>query len=262
MAQRTNFAADSGRFIVWTLLPIVGAAAVSVLGLLASSVPRAETAGGLRFAALVVASALALLLIVKGVRDYRWGLSLAKTRYDTVKELHNRLGPALDVTTELAMVDPSDVDGRRAILRDVATQCCAALVAMTPSSADVRAVVFALAANPDQLQPIGRFGRRDEPRTFLLHSAAGQEITAYLTANPQNGAELYRDVRRYAPVGYEGRRELYRTFIRVPIWGNGTVFGMLTVDAPRAKSLLDDDTLLAELVASQLATAFAIAVPA
>ncbi|MFJ8896789.1 GAF domain-containing protein [Leifsonia sp. NPDC102414] len=260
MTGRTNLAADTGRFLVWTLLPVLGAAAVSVLGLLAAAIPEAATA--LRISAVIAACVLALLLLIKGIRDYRWGLSLEKARYDTVKELHNRLGPALDLMTELAMIDPSDTGGRKATLRAIADQCCAALVLMTPKSADVRAVVFAIAPDPDQLQPIGRFGRRDEPRTFLLDTPAGQEILEYLTADPQIGAELYPDIQKDAPTGYEGQRDRYRTFIRVPIWGNGTVFGMVTVDAPRKKSLLDDDKLLAELVASQLATAFAIAAPA
>ena len=51
----------------------------------------------------------------------------------------------------------------------------------------------------------------------------------------------------------------YDTFIRTPIRGNGVVFGMLTVDAPKAKSLKDGDVQLAELIAAEVSTAFVIA---
>lgn len=258
MSPRPRFVADGLRLSVWTLLPSALAAAASILGLLAAGDPAAAAA--LRFWAVMSASVLAVLLIVKGIRDYRWGQSLEKARYDAVRELHNTLGPALDMMTELATMDPSEDIARRAQLEKIADLCCSALVMMTPQSAEVRAVVFEIQPNPGRLQSIARFGRRDVPRVFYFDDPAGAEILLYLEA-ADKGAELYSDIKKNAPTGYEGDRDRYRTFIRVPIWANNIVFGMITVDAPKRKSLVGGDKLLAELVAAELATAFAIAAP-
>ncbi|RDV46318.1 hypothetical protein DOE76_04040 [Leifsonia sp. ku-ls] len=172
--------------------------------------------------------------------------------------MHNTLGPALDMMTKMAIIDPAENAARRALLEKVAEVCCGALVAMTPKSAQVRAVVFELSATSGLLEPIARFGRRDVPRTFDLSTAAGTEIVRYLEDAATVGAELYRDIKKRAPRRYAGDRDRYRTFIRAPIWANDVVFGMIAVDAPRKNSLVDGDKLLAELVAAELATAFAL----
>lgn len=246
--------ADGVRFTVWALLPVLLAAAVSVL-----SLGAAADAASFRGWAIACAVVLGVVLVAKAFRDYRWGRSLDRARYDAMRELHNTVGPALDMMTELATMDPSETATRRAQLEKIADLFCGALVKMTPQSTDVRAVVFALRADPDRLEAIGRFGRNDVPRTFLLADPAGDEIMTFLRADPPLGAELYPDIRKRAPEGYEGRRDRYRTFIRVPIWSNGALFGMLVVDSPKRKSLVDGDKLLAGLVAAELATAFAVA---
>ncbi len=61
-------------------------------------------------------------------------------------ELHNRRGAALDLTTEIALLDPREQQARQERLRSVAVQCCATLVTMTPATADVRAAVFTVRA--------------------------------------------------------------------------------------------------------------------
>jgi len=249
-------AADGGRLFLWTLLPVLLTACASVLSVMAAGDPAA--APSLRLWAILVTVALGVLLLVKGVRDYLWGRSLDSARYDAVRELHNTLGPALDMMTKMAMIDPAERAGRRALLEKVAEVCCSALVAMTPKSAQVRAVVFELSGTSGLLEPIARFGRKDIPRTFELTTAAGEEIVAYLEDAPTKGAELYRDIKKRAPSGYAGDRDRYRTFIRAPIWANDVVFGMIAVDAPSKNSLADGDKLLAELVAAELATAFAL----
>lgn len=249
-------AADSGRLFLWTLLPVLLTACASVLGIMAAGDPNA--APTLRVWAIVITIALGVLLLAKGLRDYPWGRSLDSARYDAVRELHNTLGPALDMMTKMAIIDPSENAARRALLEKVAEVCCGALVAMTPKSAQVRAVVFELSATSGLLEPIARFGRRDVPRTFDLSTAAGNEIVRYLEDAATTGAELYRDIKKRAPLGYAGDRDRYRTFIRAPIWANDVVFGMIAVDAPGKNSPVDGDKLLAELVAAELATAFAL----
>lgn len=258
MSEATRVAVDGFRLIFWSLIPIALTAAASTLGIMAAADPAAAPV--LRVWAIVFTIALGVLLLAKAFRDFRWGRSLEQARYDAIRELHNTLGPALDMMTEMALIDPAERIARRALLEKAAEVCCGALVAMTPKSADVRATVFELAVEPARLEPIARFGRRDVPRTFDLGTPAGEEIMTYLEQAETRGAELYRNIKRYAPADYEGDRNRYQTFIRTPIWANGVLFGMIAVDAPKKNSLAEDDKLLAELVAAELATAFAIAV--
>ena len=240
-----------------TVGPIVGAAVSTILGLLAGVSPT--HAAGLRIAAIVVAAVVLVLLVLKAVRDYRHQINVADARYAALKELHNRLGPALDIATEIALLDPAEIDARHQRLRSVAGQCCAAVVAMTPSAIDVRAAVFEVRpGDPDEVAPIAWFGRRDSPRTFRGDSQEGAEVLSYLSS-PHPVSERYTDTAQRAPAHYQGDTDRYRTFIRVPIYANNVVFGMLTVDAPKPGALTVGDELLAELIASQTAVAFAIA---
>lgn len=243
-------------FIVLTALPILLAAAGTGLGLWAAVV--ADNAVAMRIGAIVCAVVLAVLLVIKAVRDYRWGQNIKGARYDAVRELHDRLGPALDLMTEMALLEPDDRDSKREILRTIATHCCSVLVTMTPESVDVRAVVFALQP-PDEIVPLAQFGRSDFPRSFSQGTPAGQEIFEYLESGRSPKGELYTDTEENSPPHYEGDVARYQTFIRTPIRGSGVVFGMLTVDAPKSDSLRDGDVRLAELVAAELGTAFAIA---
>jgi hypothetical protein len=249
----------SGRvlvFVLLTIVPIGLAAAGTVLGIAATRDPAAAPA--LQLWAVMCAIALGLLLVVKAIRDYRRGITLQRARYNTLLELHDRIGPALDQMTELALLDRADMQSRRLLLRTIATTCCSALVSMTPSIKDVRAVVFEL-QQPSDVAPLAHFGRNDSPRTFSLSTPAGEEIYAYLKNGRASRGELYRNTKKNAPAHYSGDAARYQTFIRTPIRGNGVVFGMLTVDALKAGSLNNGDVRLAELIAAEVATAFAIA---
>jgi hypothetical protein len=175
-----------------------------------------------------------------------------------MKELRNKLNPALDLMAELAAVDPADSSPEllNESLRTIATHCCSALGAMMPASTDVRAIVYAV-KQPNELYPLARFGRNDLPRTFSFDEPDGAEILAYLSESSPEG-ELYTDILEEAPLHYGGDRARYRTFIRAPIWSSGAVFGMVAIDAPKAGSLSAGDVFLAELIAAELAPAFAI----
>ncbi|WP_125610643.1 hypothetical protein [Specibacter cremeus] len=216
----------------------------------------------LRYLAIAAGAVATGLLIVKAVRDHKRSLSVAEARYDTMKELRNKLGPALDLMAELAEVDPaySSPELLKESLKTIATHCCGALDAMIPASTDVRAIVYAM-NQPNGMYPLARFGRNDVPRTFSFDEQDGAEILAYLSSSSPEG-ELYTDTAREAPSDYEGDRARYRTFIRAPIWSSGVLFGMVTVDAPKAGSLSKGDVFLAELIAAELAPAFAIAAAA
>lgn len=213
----------------------------------------------LRYCAIVAGSLATVLLIIKAVRDHKNAESAAETRYDTMKELRDKVGPALDLMAELAAVDPTSSSPAllQQSLKTIATHCCSAVGAMMPGRTDVRTIVYAT-EEPNELRPIARFGRNDAPRTFSFDDPDGAEIFEYLSGSSPEG-ELYVDTSKKAPLHYRGDRARYRTFIRAPIWSSGAVFGMITIDAPPAGSLSKGDVFLAELIAAELALAFAIA---
>lgn len=264
----TAVAAGAGRtgwsLFLWSILPIIVTCAASVFGILgtltAGTAPDwligAVAAGSPPWLlySLVAAVALAVLLIAKAIRDFMFALSVRQARYDTVEELNDKLAPALNLMTDLAMLSPTAKKDKSALLRNIAHGCCSALVALA-GTAGVRATVYAL--NPTDVEPIATFGRSDPPRKFLLNSAQGQEIEIYLQGNPQ--PELYPDTRKDSPDHFESSSGRYRTFLRVPIYADGFSFGMVTVDARQNKSLKKHDLRVAELVAAALGTAFAIA---
>ena len=246
-------------FSLLTVGPIVGAAAVSILGLVAAQSADPARSSSLRTWGIVVAAVTCVVLIVKAARDHQHQLNLADARYAALKELHNKLGPALDSTTEIALLEPDEKQARRLRVENVAALCCSALVTMTPTAVDARATVFELRpGNPDEVAPIAHFGRKEPPRTFRGDTTEGTEVLSYLSSSSLK-SERYTDTLRKAPPTYQGDTARYRTFIRTPIYANNAVFGMLTVDAPKAKALTEGDLLLAELIASQMAVAFAVA---
>lgn len=255
MSARAERARTGFSFIFWTLLPILSASAVSILGIWAAA--DAVNAPVLRAWALAVAIALGVLLVAKAIRDYRWGQTLNEARYDAVKELRNKLGPALDLMTEMALLDPTETEARRGQLQVIATHCASALVAMTPD-ADTRAVVFQLDAEQDAIVPLARVGRHEVPRTFARSQPDGTEVMSYLESSNPSG-QLYPDTKKKHPTDYTGDRDRYRTFIRAAIYANDIVFGVVTLDAPRKRSLSKGDVRLVEFVAAELSVAFAIA---
>lgn len=241
-------------FILWEILPIALTATASVFAPLAAIDTVNSTV--YRSWLILFAVLLGALLIAKAIRNYKRTLSVKGARYAAIEELHNGLGPALGLVAEMALLDPADKTSRSELLRNIAAQCCSALRAMTPDSANVRAVVFEL-RQVGEIYPIGWFGRRDSPRSFSLSDAAGQEVLEFLESHDRG--ELYEDTKEVAPRHYSGDRQRYRTFIRTPIRVNGVTFGMLTIDAPKEKTLTTDDIKLVDLVAAEMAIAFAIA---
>lgn len=257
-------------FILWTILPIALTAGVTALGLLASmagatldtatpaeKAAAAEEAAMLRGWAIILAIALGIALIGKAIRDYKWGRTTKKVRHNTVRDLHNHLGPALQAMTELALTEVADKEPRRLMLRDISRQCCNALIALTPETSGLRVAVFEVKPDPDRIAPVAHAGRNEAPRTFAVATAQGKEVLSFLE-RAQQKPELFRDTRKTMPAHYDGDRERYRSFIRVAIWGDGIVFGMLTVDGPK-NALTKEDLKLAELIAGELGAAFAIA---
>lgn len=264
------------KIVLWTVLPVLATFGVTLFGAwsaaAAADASEARAVGNEELAAELAASsdmyrnwaiiagaALAVLLIAKGFAESREAKSRRDIRYGAVRELHNRLGPALRLVTEAALLDPSETAARREILKNIAGHCCSAIVAMIPDVKDVRAVVFELThpATGDLVKPLAQFGRKDVPRTFDRDSEQGREVFAYLEGGVPV-PERYEDLTKRAPLGFTADSDRYRTFIRVPIWANEVIFGMLTVDAPKKSALREGDQMLAELIAAELEPGFAV----
>ncbi|MCP1415444.1 hypothetical protein [Paenarthrobacter sp. A20] len=265
MSKQSRAGGPVSRGGIWTdrssLLLTV--APTTLAGIATAFMGWAQLDGGmatiLRTAAIIAGAVATALLLIKAVREDKEKKSATDARYETMKELRNKLGPALDLMAEIASVDPAD-SSREVLhesLKTIATHCCSALGAMMPASTDVRAIVYAV-KEPNELYPLARLGRNDVPRTFSFDKPDGAEILTYLSGSSPEG-ELYTDTSAEAPEHYKGDQARYRTFIRAPIWSSGAIFGMVAVDAPRAGSLSKGDVFLAELIAAELAPAFAIA---
>lgn len=244
-------------FVVWSLLPVLTGAAATALGVLAaiSSDPAAVT--GLRWWTLWLGVAAAAILTTKAVRDHRWARREIAVRYETAKAVQDLLGPALQVLTELAVTAVTEQHTRRLLLRDIARQCCHAAVSLVAEQHSVRAAVFSVESGPDRIQPLAHAGRKEPPRAFDMATDAGAEVWAYLNREPPK-SELFENTTRKSPTHYAGDKDRYQSFIRVPLWANGLVFGMLTIDGPK-NGLNDNDRRIAELIAMQLEVAFAVA---
>lgn len=264
------------RIILWTVLPVLATFGATLFGLLAAGAGAdasdarangdpelaselAATSDSYRGWAIFAGGALAVLLIAKAFYESQEVKARKDIRYGAVRELHNRLGPALRLMTEAALLDPTETAARREILKNIASHCCSAIVAMVPGVKDVRAVVFELTRPPtgDLIKPLAQFGRMDIPRTFDRGDEQGREVFDFLEAE-HPGPERYEDLTKLAPPGFTVDSDRYRTFIRVPIWANGVIFGMLTVDAPKKRALREGDQMLAELIAAELEPAFAV----
>jgi GAF domain-containing protein len=67
---------------------------------------------------------------------------------------------------------------------------------------------------------------------------------------------FYPDLTKEKPKGYDGTMENYKTFIAVPVWASGNVYGMVTVDAPKPRSLVLEDKYVIEMFADVVSIAF------
>jgi hypothetical protein len=208
-------------------------------------------AASYRVTIIVAAVVLVVVQVVKAVRSRR----AERSRVTTVGELYDRLGPALDLTAELALMDPGARELKIEAVKAIAYQLCGALEALVGQDATSRVAIFAL--NETSINPIAVSGSREYPRTFALGSPEADEALAFLNHTKPAG-QRFKDVSKDAPPRFEGDGS-YRTFLRAPIYARGVVFGMVAIDAKKAGSLKTGHLAMAELVATTIAPAFAIA---
>jgi hypothetical protein len=240
---------SAGWFFVLDVLPIMATGVIAGAGVLSFLDPA--NAVCYRVTIIVAAVLLVVVQIIKAIRSRR----AERSRVTTVGELYDRLGPALDLTAELALLDPAAKTQKVEALRAIGYQLCGALEALVGQDAKSRTAIFEL--NATSIEPIAVSGAREFPRTFMLGTPEADEVLAFLQRTKPSG-ELFKNVAKDAPTHFEGDGS-YRTFVRAPIYTRGGVFGMVVIDSKKAGSLRTGHVAMAELVATTMAPAFAIA---
>jgi hypothetical protein len=197
--------------------------------------------------AAVLAVTAILFQIVKVVLDRRRDIASANFRV----QLRDALMPVTGVISDM---DPhATYEVRGAQIKTAAQATTGALCQLiSPHSSRVRANVF-------WVEPAGNL-------VWLAHSGRGERPCPFERGTPRGDAafeflaalipEFYPDLKKRKPIGWQGTMEGYRTFVAVPIWTTGKVFGMVTVDSPRANSLVLEDQYVVEMFSEVMTLAF------
>ncbi|WP_309067535.1 GAF domain-containing protein [Microbacterium sp.] len=178
----------------------------------------------------------------------------AAKRAQLVK-LRDALMPFASTTADMAQ---QPLEERPGYLRSVAHVAVSALQAMVAEHADrPRAAVYLLNTDSDPvtMESIGHAGRGEKPRPFEAGTVRGDAALDFLELRR---TAFYPNLRRRKPDGYEGTASGYDTFISVPIWTDNGVYGMVSLDAPKAGSLDDSDVALTELTAELMSIPFEV----
>jgi GAF domain-containing protein len=224
---------------------LVAAASVGPLLALRSQFPTMEWVAWAGAAVLVAIAGA--FQIAKVVLDHRRDVESANFRV----QLRDALLPVTAVVAELDVDAPYEV--RREQLKTAAQATTGALYQLVaPHSPRVRANVFWI-DEAGELAWLAHSGRGERPGAFVRGTARGDAAFEFLFCLRP---DFYADLRRRTPDGYEGTQEGYRTFIAIPIWTTGKVFGMITIDSPKARSLVLEDQYVAEIFAELMGLAF------
>lgn len=153
---------------------------------------------------------------------------------------------------------PQDETKLRAIIASLARH---GTLLLSPRVPGVRANVFQLTPAKDGLNCV-ESSSKGKPGAFSPGSAETQQAIDFL--NSGDPIMFYDDLDSDRPASWDRAHSKYKTFMSLPIAApipgivQRNVYGMLTVDAPRAKLFHQIDKDTAEIVADLLATAFAI----
>lgn len=120
---------------------------------------------------------------------------------------------------------------------------------------DIRAIVYELNNEQDQLTPLKHAGERKPTGEFTLADERGRAAIDFVLSD--DGAELISDVHKNRREGWNGSGNGYRTYIAAPIVSKSGFHGMITIDAPKPGDLTPHDKRVIDLAASLLSVGFA-----
>ncbi|MBD8219257.1 GAF domain-containing protein [Microbacterium sp. CFBP 13617] len=245
--------------MVWTVIsaavPVVG----SFVGAQLIAWALRDTTGihGLLWAGglACVAAAVGVTIAVK-VIEHRRGTSIEKAKRNQLVKLRDELMPFASTAADMAR-QPHSV--RAAYLKNAAQAAATALRSIVGDrgAARPRAVVYLLNAdnNPVSMDSIAHGGRGERPGPFIAGTARGDAALSFID---KKAVAFYPDLPKKRPSGYDGTMSGYDTFIAAPIWTDTGVYGMVTLDAPKAHSFDDGDVALVELIAEMMSIPFEV----
>ncbi|MDL5352171.1 GAF domain-containing protein [Microbacterium sp. zg-YB36] len=212
---------------------------------------------------LFLASGTCLLVavgitIAGKIVEYRRGVTADRAKRGLLVKLRDEYMKWASTTAEMAR----QVHERRsAYLAQVADSAATSLRSVVADHVSrPRAVVYLL--NPDdqpyRMEPIGRSGRGEKPKPFIAGTPRGDAALEFIEKRTTAHYSDLDNRKNPRPDGYDGTMAGYKTFVAAPIWTETGVYGMVTLDAPRAKSFDDGDVALVELTAEMMAIAFEI----
>ncbi len=154
----------------------------------------------------------------------------------------------------LASMPYENKSGRLALLKPSATQAVGALTLLKKDVDRARAVVYALDPSRTSMSPLAHAGRGTTPSGFTLGNVRGDRAIALVTS----GGHLFvPDLDAVNNEEWAGSGNDYRTFISAAITNGEYSYGMLTLDAPKAGDLSENDEHTVLLMADLLSIAFA-----
>ncbi|OBJ97198.1 hypothetical protein A9W96_19095 [Mycobacterium sp. 1245852.3] len=179
--------------------------------------------------------------------------------------MKDALQPIAKLVADMPAMNAQD---RSTQLIKVASQATGALVLLLCEVRSIRATVYRINAQGDQMDCIsyhGRAGgqrrpfRRDDEKTDENTGGRGAAAFRLVEAGEPRFVPDIRDRNHPHMSDFRGTGDGYNTFITVGINTSNEAYGMISVDAPRANSLVESDIHAVSLVADLLASAFAMA---
>jgi len=178
--------------------------------------------------------------------------------------IHDSLTPLLQLHVQLA--EAKDPNQQRKLLQRLLQTC---LVAATGAVGDARVRASYYRVQPragrrkERLTPEASVGRNDvATSTFEKGTKAGNEVFRRLNVNETTFIRDISELEGSALPGWnKAKKRDYKTFISVPVRGEQSIYGMLTVDSTEVGDLTEYDEMYVRCVGLLLASGIAIATP-
>ena len=181
---------------------------------------------------------------------------ILEARQDQVVRLNDALDPLVEKFGELVMTPP---EARAAASQSLIVQALNSLAnVIGPGRTRVNYFEAEAAAEPHRLVCKESAGRHTRPKTvFSQDRPDGEWVIGLLSRDEPHFCE---SVSKTPPPGWDAnRRRSYETFISVPASVGAEAIGMLTVDAPAAGDLKEQDVPLIRVIGTIVAASVRIA---